>query len=57
MAACAAQRKLRTAIIDLDPQRSAHHWNESRPAERKLDAVAADPAPESRSRRHRDRDY
>src|SRR5260370_15088438 len=42
MAACAAQRKLRTAIIDIDPQRSAHHWNESRPAERRLDAVAAD---------------
>jgi len=42
MAACAAQRKLRTAIIDIDPQRSAHRWNESRPAERKLDAVAAD---------------
>ena len=42
MAVCAAQRKLRTAIIDIDPQRSAHNWNESRPAERKLDAVAAD---------------
>jgi chromosome partitioning protein len=42
MAACAAQQKLKTAIIDIDPQRSAYHWNESRPEERKLDAVAAD---------------
>ena len=25
MAACAAQRKLKTAIIDIDPQRSAYH--------------------------------
>jgi chromosome partitioning protein len=42
MAACAAQRNLKTAIIDIDPQRSAYLWNESRPDDPKLDAVAAD---------------
>jgi chromosome partitioning protein len=42
MAVCAVRRKLKTAIIDIDPQRSAFQWNESRPDERKLDAVAAD---------------
>lgn len=42
MAACAAQQKLKTAIIDIDPQRSAFLWNESRAEDRKLDAVAAD---------------
>jgi len=29
MAACAAQRNLKTAIIDIDPQRSAYLWNEA----------------------------
>jgi chromosome partitioning protein len=42
MAVCAAQRKLKTAVIDIDPQHSAYHWNESRPDDRKLDAVAAE---------------
>jgi chromosome partitioning protein len=42
MAVCAARRNLKTAIIDIDAQRSAFHWNESRPDDRKLDAVAAD---------------
>lgn len=42
MAVCAAQRGLKTAIIDIDRQRSAYNWNESRPEGRKLDAVAAD---------------
>ncbi|HKV55179.1 MAG TPA: ParA family partition ATPase [Candidatus Binataceae bacterium] len=42
MAVCAARRKLKTAIVDIDPQRSAFQWNESRSDERKLDAVAAD---------------
>jgi chromosome partitioning protein len=42
MAVCAARRKLKTAIIDIDPQRSAYRWNESRPDGRKLDAVTAD---------------
>ena len=37
-----AQRNLKTAIIDIDPQRSAYLWKESRPDDRKLDAVAAD---------------
>ena len=41
MAVCAAQRKLKTAIIDLDPQRSAYQWNASRPDGQKLDAIAA----------------
>jgi chromosome partitioning protein len=42
MAVCAAQRKLKTAIIDIDPQRSAFQWNQSRPDDMKLDAVTAD---------------
>ena len=42
MAVCAAQRKLKTAIIDIDPQHSAYNWNESRPQGQKLDAIAAD---------------
>lgn len=42
MAVCAAQRGLKTAIIDIDRQRSAYNWNESRPEGRKLDAVAAE---------------
>lgn len=41
MAVCATRRKLRTALIDLDPQGSAHDWNESREEGRKLDAVKA----------------
>ncbi len=43
MAVCAARQNLRTALVDLDPQRSAFGWNESRPADRKLDAVQAEP--------------
>ncbi len=42
MAVCAAQRKFKTAIIDIDPQRSAFQWNQSRPDGMKLDAVTAD---------------
>jgi chromosome partitioning protein len=42
MAVCAVQRKLKTAIIDLDPQRSAYQWNASRPDDQKLDAIAAE---------------
>jgi chromosome partitioning protein len=42
MAVCAAQRKLKTAIIDIDPQKSAFQWNQSRPDGMKLDAVTAD---------------
>jgi chromosome partitioning protein len=42
MAVCAARQGLKTAIVDIDPQRSAYNWNESRPDERKLDAVAAE---------------
>lgn len=41
MAVCAMQRKLRTALIDLDPQGSAYDWNESREGSRKLEAVKA----------------
>jgi chromosome partitioning protein len=41
VAVCAAQRKLKTAIIDIDPQRSAYQWNQSRPDGMKLDAVTA----------------
>jgi chromosome partitioning protein len=42
MAVYAARQGLKTAIIDIDPQRSAYNWNESRPGVRKLDAVAAE---------------
>ena len=42
MAVCAARQKLKVAIIDIDPQRSAYQWNESRPEGQKLDAVTAD---------------
>lgn len=42
MAVCAAQRKLKTAIIDIDPQGSAFQWNQSRPDGMKLDAVKAE---------------
>ncbi len=41
MAVCAARRKLKTAIIDIDPQGSAFQWNASRPDDQKLDAVRA----------------
>lgn len=41
VAVCASQRKLKTAIIDIDPQRSAYQWNQSRPDGMKLDAVTA----------------
>jgi chromosome partitioning protein len=42
MAVCAAHRKLKVAIIDIDPQRSAFEWNQSRPDEMKLNAATAD---------------
>jgi chromosome partitioning protein len=42
MAVCAALDKLKTGILDIDPQHSAYSWNESRPEDRKLDAVATD---------------
>lgn len=42
LAVCSAMRRRQVALIDLDPQRSAAAWNESRAAERRLDAVAAD---------------
>jgi chromosome partitioning protein len=42
MAVCATRRNLKTAIIDIDPQRSAYQWNASRPDGQKLDAVMAD---------------
>ncbi len=41
MAVCARRQNLRTALIDLDPQGSAHDWNESREDGDKLDAVKA----------------
>jgi chromosome partitioning protein len=41
MAVCATRQNLRTALIDLDPQGSAHDWNESREDGEKLDAVKA----------------
>jgi chromosome partitioning protein len=40
MAICAARRGLRTALIDIDIQRSASNWNDSRPPEQRLDCVA-----------------
>lgn len=41
MAVCAHRQNIRTALIDLDPQGSAHDWNESREGEDKFDAVRA----------------
>lgn len=41
LAVCATRQNLRTALIDLDPQGSAHDWNESREDGEKLDAVKA----------------
>jgi chromosome partitioning protein len=41
MAVCAVRSKLRTALIDIDPQGSAADWNESRPEEKRLDATRA----------------
>ncbi len=40
MAICAARRGLRTAIVDIDVQRSASNWNNSRPPGQRLDCVA-----------------
>lgn len=40
MAVCAARRGLKTALIDIDIQRSASNWNQSRPEDRRLDCVA-----------------
>jgi hypothetical protein len=31
MAVCGALTKLKTAILDIDPQHSAYGWNESHP--------------------------
>jgi chromosome partitioning protein len=42
MAVCATRKNLSTALIDIDPQASAHKWNESRPDDRKLDATKAE---------------
>lgn len=42
MAVCAMRHKLRTALIDIDPQASAYKWNESRPDDLKLDATICD---------------
>lgn len=44
MAVCAAQHGLRTALIDIDPQRSATNWNQSRASERRLDCIAGSAA-------------
>lgn len=41
MAVCATRSKLRTALIDIDPQGSAADWNESRPENKRLDSVKA----------------
>jgi chromosome partitioning protein len=41
MAVCAIRQSLRTALIDPDPQGSAHDWNESREDGEKLGAVKA----------------
>jgi chromosome partitioning protein len=41
LAVCATRHKLKTALIDLDPQANAYHWNASREDGRKLDAVRA----------------
>ena len=40
IAVCATRHKLKVAIIDIDPQRSAVQWNASRPDDMKLDAIA-----------------
>lgn len=42
IAVCAIRKNLNTALIDIDPQASAHKWNESRPDDRKLDATRAE---------------
>jgi chromosome partitioning protein len=42
VAFCAVRRKLKTAIIDVDPQKSAWKWNQSRPKELRLDITTAD---------------
>lgn len=39
MAVCASRRGLKTALIDIDIQRSASNWNQSRPEDRRLDCV------------------
>jgi len=41
-AVCAVRQKLKTALIDLDPQASAFNWNASRSPEKQLDAIKAD---------------
>jgi chromosome partitioning protein len=43
LAAFAKGQGRRVALIDLDPQRSAFAWNQSRPEGRRLDAVHAEP--------------
>ncbi|MBF0557081.1 MAG: ParA family protein, partial [Nitrospirae bacterium] len=42
LAVCAVRHRLKTALIDLDPQASAYYWNESRQPENRLDATKAD---------------
>jgi chromosome partitioning protein len=42
LAVCAALRGRRVALIDLDPQRSAAGWNDSRAADRQIDTIAAE---------------
>jgi chromosome partitioning protein len=41
MAVCAVRQNFHTALIDLDPQGSAHDWNASREEGQRLDAVKA----------------
>lgn len=41
MAVCATRQNFHTALIDLDPQGSAHDWNASREEEHRLDAIKA----------------
>ncbi|MBF0554725.1 MAG: AAA family ATPase [Nitrospirae bacterium] len=42
LAVCAVLHNIETALIDIDPQASAYHWNVSRQPENRLDAAKAD---------------
>jgi chromosome partitioning protein len=42
LAVCAVHHKLKTALIDIDPQASAYKWNRSRPDDHRLDATRGD---------------
>lgn len=44
LAVCAVLHKLKTAIIDIDPQASAYKWNHSRSDKLRLDATKAEPS-------------